>query len=108
MEGSDPIWGSLGPDDRTDEDFQTEEGIIERDLRARKPAKFVLDPDEHPDTQDSIEWAEKALGSKLTPPKRTAFEIEMDKLDQNHQFNYDFEQDQDVTDTLANAKLAEA
>ena len=37
MEGSDPIWGSLGPDDRTDEDFQTEEGIIERDLRARKP-----------------------------------------------------------------------
>lgn len=21
MEGSDPIWGSLGPDDKTDEDF---------------------------------------------------------------------------------------
>ena len=50
MEGSDPIWGSLGPNDKTDEDFQTEEGIIERDLRSRKPAKFVLDPDEHPDT----------------------------------------------------------
>ena len=62
-------------------------------MRARKPAKFVLDPDEHPETQDSIEWAEKALGSKLTPPKKTALEIEMDKLDTDHQFNYETEQD---------------
>lgn len=53
--------------------FLTEEGIIEKDLRSRKPAQYNLDPDEHPETQDSIEWAEKALGQKLTAPKRTAF-----------------------------------
>lgn len=32
----------------------------------------------------------------------------MDKLDVDHKFNYDFEQDSDVTDTLNNAKLAES
>lgn len=31
----------------------------------------------------------------------------MDKLDEDHQFNYETEQDADITDTLANAKLAE-
>lgn len=31
----------------------------------------------------------------------------MDKLDQDHEFNYETEQDDDITDTLANAKLAE-
>ena len=32
----------------------------------------------------------------------------MDKLDNDHQFNYDFEQDSDITDTLNNANLAES
>ena len=32
----------------------------------------------------------------------------MDKLDTDHQFNYETEQDQDITDTLANASLAES
>ena len=104
---SDPIWGSLGPDDAEDPQYPTEESILESDLKKRKPAKFTLDPEEHPETQDSIAWAEKELGSKLVAPKKTPFELEMDKLDEDHKFNYDYEEDSDVTTTLKNAKLAE-
>jgi len=42
--------------------LKTEEAILERDLASRRPLKQTLDPLEHPETQDSLEWAEKLTG----------------------------------------------
>jgi len=30
--------------------MHTEEAVLERDLASRKPVKYMLDPDEHPET----------------------------------------------------------
>lgn len=53
---SDPIWGTLGPPKSKTIPINDEERL-EMDLRARKPQKLIVDPNEHPSTQDSIKWA---------------------------------------------------
>lgn len=78
-EKSDPIFPSTGPP--LPAEVNTEEAILERDLASRKTIKYTLDPDEHPETQDSLKWAESLLGEKLKAPFKTAFELEMEKLD---------------------------
>jgi len=54
-----------------------------------------------------LKWAESLLGEKLKPPFKTAFELEMEKLGEEHKFTYESEDDQDVVSTLASAKQAE-
>lgn len=104
-EKSDPIFPSTGPP--VPPEVNTEEAILERDLASRKTIKYTLDPDEHPETQDSLKWAESLLGEKLKPPFKTAFEMEMEKLGDEHKFSYETEDDPDVVTTLASAKQAE-
>jgi len=53
----DPIFGSLGPPPMPI--INTPEAILERDLASRKPFKWVYDPNQYPETMDSIKWAEK-------------------------------------------------
>lgn len=102
---SDPIFPSTGPPAPLE--INTEEAVLERDLASRKTIKYTLDPEEHPETQDSLKWAESLLGEKLKPPFKTAFELEMEKLGDEHKFTYESEDDQDVVSTLASAKQAE-
>ena len=102
---SDPIFPSTGPPAPLE--INTEEAVLERDLASRKAIKYTLDPDEHPETQDSLKWAESLLGEKLKPPFKTAFELEMEKLGDEHKFTYESEDDPDVVSTLASAKQAE-
>jgi hypothetical protein len=66
-----------------------------------------LDYDVIPETLDSITWAEKQIGAELKPPVKTAFELEMEKLGDEHKFTYDETLDPDVVSTLASGKLAE-
>lgn len=54
-----------------------------------------------------MKWAENLLGEKLKPPFKTAFELEMEKLGDEHKFTYESEDDPDVVSTLASAKQAE-
>jgi hypothetical protein len=102
---SDPIWGS--GDAYEEAANNTPEAILERDLASRKPVKQTLDYDVIPETMDSLSWAEKQIGVTLKPPTKTVFEIEMDKLGDEHKFTYDETLDPDVVSTLASGKLAE-
>lgn len=43
----------------------------------------------------------------MKPPFKTAFELEMEKLGDEHKFTYESEDDPDVITTLASAKQAE-
>ena len=88
---SDPIFPSTGPP--TPPDVNTEEAVLERDLASRKAIRYTLEPDEHPETQDSLKWAENLLGEKLKPPFKTAFEMEMEQLGDEHKFSYESEDD---------------
>lgn len=88
-------------------DNNNPEALLEKDLRSRKPIKQTLDYEVIPETLDSIKWAEKEVGATLKPPTKTAFEIEMDKLGDEHKFTYDYTLDPDVVSTLASGKLAE-
>ena len=45
---SDPIFPSTGPPEPPD--TKTEEAVLERDLASRTPIKYMLDPEEHPET----------------------------------------------------------
>ena len=105
-QGSDPIFGSLGPDGVDKPKPTTDAEKLEADLASRKPVNFDLDPEEHPDTQASIAWAEKQFGSKLpTPTKGDGQWHENDN--NNFVTNYDYEDDADVVSTLDSAKQAE-
>lgn len=72
-------------------------------MKSRKPVDFELDKDEHPDTMDSIAWAEKQVGSKLPEPPR-----ELDRLrdEEKNLFkveDYDGTEDADIAQTLRSA-----
>lgn len=102
---SDPIFGSTGLDDRYKTPIVTEEQRLEEELKSKKPVEFELDPSQHTDTQDSIEWAEKNLGQKLPTPPR-----ELDHLadkDIFHVEDYDDTEDGDIANTLKSAHQAE-
>ena len=102
---SDPIFGSTGLDDRYKMPIVTEEQRLEVELRSKKPVEFELDPSQHTDTQDSIEWAEKNLGQKLpTPPRELDHLAEKDIF---HVEDFDDTEDGDIANTLKSAHQAE-
>ena len=58
---SDPISGSLGHPKHKGPPLNDEQRL-EWSLRQKKPIEYDDDPDEHPDTQDSIKWSESYYG----------------------------------------------
>ena len=102
---SDPIFGSTGINDRDKLPIVTDEQRLEEDLKSRHPVEFDLDPSQHTDTQDSIEWAEKNVGGKMPTPPR-----ELDHLEDKdifHVEDYDDTEDGDIANTLKSAHQAE-
>jgi len=70
-------------------------------LSSLKPKNFTFErgPDEHPETQDSIAWAEKKIGAKLNIPQ-----IEDPRITESErQEIFDYDDDADVTTTLKSA-----
>lgn len=102
---SDPIFGSTGINERDKLPIVTDEQRLEEDLKSRKPIDFELDPTQHADTQDSIEWAEKNLGGKMpTPPRELDHLAEKDIF---HVEDFDDTEDGDIANTLKSAHQAE-
>lgn len=65
---SDPISGSLGHP-LGPEPTMNDEARLEWSLKQKKPVTFKIDQEEHPDTQRSLEWAEKHYGVKSGNPR---------------------------------------
>ena len=65
---SDPISGSLGHPKQKGPPLNDEQQL-EWSLRAKKPIDYEVDPDEHPDTQDSIKWSEAYYGREIDNPR---------------------------------------
>jgi hypothetical protein len=65
---SDPITGSLGWSGPSDAP-KNDEARLEMSLRAKRPIKYESDPGEHPETQDSIKWAEERYGREVGEPR---------------------------------------
>ena len=108
---SDPIFGSTGMNVKDKMPIVTDEQRLEADLNSRKEVDFELDPSQHPETQDSIAWAEKNLGAKLPEPPRELDHL-ADKengVDKNvfHVDEYDDTEDDDIKRTLRSAHQAE-
>lgn len=66
------------------------------------PVKYTLDPNEHPETKDSIEWAEGLTGHKMSTPPR-----EHDKEDKRARYDLNPDEDDDVSETLKSTHQAE-
>mmetsp|Transcript_1944 Transcript_1944/g.3367 ORF Transcript_1944/g.3367 Transcript_1944/m.3367 type:complete len:254 (-) Transcript_1944:426-1187(-) len=103
---SDPIFGSLGPLPQENKPI-TEEQKLEADLNSRKPVRFEFENDIHPETQASIEWAEKLLGSTMPVP---TYEDEKDKEPKfgDKAENFEYDDDGDIKTTLDSAFQAES
>ena len=65
--GSDPIHGSLGPEECDDKDFANDEQRLLHALSKKRPMTYSDDP-EHSESQESIKWAEKSVGEGLRGP----------------------------------------
>lgn len=65
---SDPIEGSLGHP-KSKAPPPNEDARLEEYLRSKTPMKYKIDPLEHPDTQDSIEWAQNYYGHEVGNPR---------------------------------------
>lgn len=66
------------------------------------PIKYSLDPSEHPETKDSIEWAEGLTGHTMATPPR-----EHDAEDKSARYDLHPDEDDDVSDTLKSTHQAE-
>lgn len=55
---SDPIYGSLGIENEGRPKATNDEMRLEEDLRLRKPVKFELEKEVHPETATSLENAQ--------------------------------------------------
>jgi hypothetical protein len=73
-------------------------------LRSLKPKVWELENEEHPETQDSLAWAEKKLGKKLVIPH-----LDPAPLTESPAYNaiFDYNDDEDVSSTLKSAHQAE-
>ena len=69
---SDPVYGSAGKGEWADKPSKrmSESQELEYDLSHMTPVKFTLDPSEHPETTQSIEWAEGLTGHTMSTPPR--------------------------------------
>jgi len=75
---------------------------MEYDLTHMTPIKYSLDPSEHPETKDSIEWAEGLTGHTMATPPR-----EHDAEDKSARYDLHPDEDDDVSDTLKSTHQAE-
>jgi len=72
-----------------------------------KPAEYQLDPTIGPSTDNSLKWAEKQMKTKFTEPDLKAAKKLKKLREAQDNADFSFEDDNDMTSTLASAKWAE-
>lgn len=75
---------------------------LEYDLSHMTPVKYELDPSEHPETKDSISWAESLTGHHMATPPRNN-----DDEDKRARYDLNPEEDEDAIGSLKSAHQAE-
>lgn len=106
---SDPIHGSLGSP-AIPEEFVTDEMKMENHLKSLKPVRFH-EEDDITESQDSLDWAEKNMGTKLSmklnPEELPAPPANLNSADLADKMAADYDLDEDVRHTDKSIKLAE-